>query len=204
MENEIQPTIQPQTSVQPISPKPKFSFKSKWPLAILAAIIILSLPLGGFLLLGKLGIHPKSSTVTIRTSTPTITQTNRLLGKVFWDIPDTSLSTSEKEIKNAFTIYDPSLKSTNFNDNRILAIEKIQLSSVSADFALADTFLKEKNGNFIATDGDLYYLHKENGVWKIRHADDPEINFCAFVKNFPSDLLDENLKAYLVSCFPKE
>jgi hypothetical protein len=201
-----EPQMPVQTIPQPASPKPKFSFKSKWPLVILAGIIVLSLPLGGFLLLGKLGIHPKPSTVTIKTAAPSPTTTKtpiptpELVGKVIWDVQKSKSTPIELEIKNAFTSYNAT-PSTEFNDNRRLAVTILEASTVSASFAITDMELVDANNQVLPTDGFAYYLYKTNNVWNIMTGS--ENNFCDTIKTFPSDLLTENLKAYLVGCFPK-
>lgn len=61
-------TLQSQNHATP-PPKPKKAFK-KWLLIALVIILILSLPIGGYLLLGKMGINPKPSVVTVTTPTP--------------------------------------------------------------------------------------------------------------------------------------
>jgi len=75
MENQEQP-IQPQTPVQPTESPVKIKRplpKLKLIAALVLLILVLTLPFGGYLLLGKLGIHPKPSTVTIKTTAPTPT-----------------------------------------------------------------------------------------------------------------------------------
>jgi hypothetical protein len=61
------PIQQPAESVIANAPiKPKKAFK-KWLLIVLVIILVLSLPIGGYLLLGKMGIKSNASTVTIQT-----------------------------------------------------------------------------------------------------------------------------------------
>jgi hypothetical protein len=79
MENQTQPTIEPQIPVQSVSEQKTESKKPLPKLKLTALIIllllILTIPFGGFLLLGKLGIHPKPSTITIKTVAPTTNPT---------------------------------------------------------------------------------------------------------------------------------
>lgn len=91
MENQTQPTIQPLTPVQPPAPQPSeppMKLKKplpRLPLIITAVMLVLaiSLPFGGYLLLGRLGIHPKPSTVTIKITAPSPTPTSiKNLGKI--------------------------------------------------------------------------------------------------------------------------
>lgn len=75
MENQTQPTIQPQMPAQPISEQKTEAKKPLPKLKLMALIIllllVLTVPFGGYLLLGKMGIHPKPSTITIKTVKPT-------------------------------------------------------------------------------------------------------------------------------------
>jgi hypothetical protein len=80
MENQEQLPIQPQIPVQSLRPEQKTEAKKPLPKLKIAALIVLlilvlTVPFGGYLLLGKMGIHPKPSTVTIKTTTPTATPT---------------------------------------------------------------------------------------------------------------------------------
>ena len=73
MENSEQQLNQTPENPAPI--KPKKAFK-KWILIAIVLLLILSLPLGGYILLGKMGVKPVPSkiAITIPTSTPTPTK----------------------------------------------------------------------------------------------------------------------------------
>lgn len=96
-----------QASPEPIKPpiKPKKSFL-KWVLIILIAIIVFSVPIGGYLLLGKMNTSPKPSTVTITTSTPTLTPvptTNNQ--KTYLEVPEFGVKIQlSDEIKDAYYV----------------------------------------------------------------------------------------------------
>lgn len=66
-ENLIQNSQEQAPTTPPI--KPKKAFK-KWLLIGIVLILILSLPLGGYLVLNKMGVKPKPSVVTVITPTP--------------------------------------------------------------------------------------------------------------------------------------
>lgn len=79
-QNPIPPQSETVITPQPKSPpteqqptqlpiKPRKAFK-KWVLIALVIILFLSLPIGGYLYLGKMGFHPKPSTITIQNKKP--------------------------------------------------------------------------------------------------------------------------------------
>jgi hypothetical protein len=71
MENQ-EPTIQPtEPKIEAKKPLPKLPIL----IAAVLLILVLTLPMGGYLILNKLGIHPKPSAVTIKTTAPAVTQT---------------------------------------------------------------------------------------------------------------------------------
>ena len=70
MEENIQPQNLTSEPEAPVGSKKSFK---KWILIGIILILILSLSLGGYLLLNKMGIKPSTSTVTLKTTNPTST-----------------------------------------------------------------------------------------------------------------------------------
>lgn len=127
------------------------------------------------------------------------TQSGEMVGLVVWNVKKNPLSPTELEIKNAYSTYQP--PSSQFDSNSKLSIVSIELSTISANFAITGAALVDKNNQIIPTDGFQYYLYKVNNKWNIISGGDN--NFCEVIKTFPSDLLTDSLKDYLVGCFPK-
>ena len=64
----VQPTLLPvEPKTEAKKPLPKLKILS----LIILLLLVLTVPFGGYLLLGKFGIHPKSSTVTLKATAPT-------------------------------------------------------------------------------------------------------------------------------------
>ncbi len=132
--------------------------------------------------------------------TPIASPTSELVGEVVWNIQKTNLTPTEMAIENAFVTYKAT-PTAEFDSNRRLAVTSVEVSTISANFAITDMELVDANNKVIPTDGFAYYLYKANSLWNIMTGS--EGDFCQTIKTFPSDLLTDNLKAYLGGCFPK-
>lgn len=141
MENQVQKVDQ--LPEQPTPIKPKKAFK-KWVLIAIVLLLILSLPLGGYILLGKMSIKPQSSSITIITPTPTPNLT--INSKTY------SGKTFQVKVPNDFTLAkDPSLDTYKgpayedylyfTNKNKTITLT-IQVSKDAQD--LANSYLADK------------------------------------------------------------
>lgn len=121
---------------------------------------------------------------------------NQLLGQVYWDVPSGSIPISAlKEIKSAFTSFDPKI-----NDGQRLAVIGIEISSISATFGSAEMQARNQNNEIIPTDGFEYLLSKTGNYWQI--TTNADSNFCNVLKSMPEDIL-KGRRDYYIDCFPK-
>lgn len=146
MENQTQQPEQPQAPIQqtaitnaPI--KPKKAFK-KWILVTLVIILVLSLPIGGYLLLSKMGIKPKASTITIQNTKPTPAPNP----SESWKISDFETKGMKiyKNTKYNFSFIIPSNWKAKFESNRI--------SFNSVDYSYNESIMEFKGGSI-----NIYY-----------------------------------------------
>jgi len=218
MENQEQQPLQPQSSIRPapalpvLQPlPPKKAFNTKWFILSLSLILIAIIPVTMYFLSQKststtpIPILPVLPTQTVTKLIPTATPApiGTSAAKIAWALTDKNPSPIETEIKNALPSFDLSQTNYNFNDGRKPAIINLQISSISANFAITGMEMLGKDNQLLATDGFQFYLYKNSGKWNLLTGD--ENNFCDVIKTFPSDLLDGNLKSYLKvfsNCFP--
>lgn len=134
---------------------------------------------------------PKPTSISV-TSSP------ERLGKVYWEIPDGSISANiEEELKEAFVLFDQIRSST---DENYLAVIRIDISSISTSFGIASMEVRDKNNKTIPTDGLEYLLYKNQDRWRIITGSDKD--FCETLKKAPEDIL-KGRREYYIGCFSK-
>ena len=127
--------------------------------------------------------------------TPTPTTINNMVGSIFWNvasssaIPDNELN----DIKNAFTAFN--------TNGDFLGVESINISTISANFAIASMSKRDKDNNILPTDGFEFLLYKNNLTWEVLPSNDS--SFCSTLRLAPADILNDSRKTYYIGCFSK-
>lgn len=164
----------------------------------LAMVLFISLPFLGFYLgykySEKINIPNQIVVQMPQNSASEKKSKNELLGNVFWNVSSGLISVGlEKDIKNAFS---------NFNTKGdFLGVESVNVSSISANFAIANMSKRDMNNVLFPADGFEFLLHKNNLKWDILTSNDSK--FCNTLKLAPADILNDSRKGYYIGCFPK-
>lgn len=217
----------PTPTTHVVKPEKKNFFKSKWVVLSLITLVLIIISVGTayyFLnsnkqiactleaklcpdgsSVGRTGPKCEFAACPNITPTPMVTliSTPKMVERVIWDVQKPDLTPTELEIKNAFSTYTVPSSGYKF------AIVYLFVSSISADFAKAvgeNRFKKDQGPDFkenaiVPTEGTLLFLSKVGQKWNIMTGADQ--NFCQNIINFPSDILTENLKTYMIGCFPR-